>query len=326
MVYDPNAVRRSFGEIAQRANPQVSDPSQNLNLAGFPAGDQRFSELDKRLNQGTTSTVPARFSGNTAALQPAPGAAPAAGGAYTGEGYQPIGDEEAWAGRGFSGGDPREAAAQLEDKRAAEEAELEPPAGIPPGAQGGKGGAAAQAAQGAGFTPPGGAGGGKGGGADPAAGGAPAAPTDKTGTPEPGSNIVPAGDIGNTGIDPDDPIQYDDTGDYDDSTGFAPGFESKYTMKQGAPGQIVGHDKNPEAKARLQKIADRRLKEWTDAGGDPSNFMTFNPEQGQYAKLVPGWDKMTPEQKWGARQTERGNFYDQQIAALRGAKKPGVQK
>ena len=97
-------------------------------------------------------------------------------------------------------------------------------------------------------------------------------------------------------------------------------------VQGGRPGQVVVSEKNPEAQARQQRIADRRLKEWTDAGGDPNNFQTWNPEKGQFAQYVPGWAEMTPEQQWGARQTERGNFYDQQIAALRGAKKPGVQR
>ncbi|MHC4372355.1 MAG: hypothetical protein ACYSW8_32530, partial [Planctomycetota bacterium] len=165
----------------------------------------------------------------------------------------------------------------------------------------------------------GGAGGGTGGGTGGGAGGGAA-------SGDPGSNIVPPGTIGNTGVDPEDPITFEDTGSYDPTTGFAEPFASSYNIMEGsAGGQVLGHDQNPEAKARLQDQADRRKQEWVAAGGNPAHFQAFNPTKGDFASIVPGWANMTAEQKWEARQEERMKFYNQQIAALRGAEKPGVQ-
>lgn len=119
---------------------------------------------------------------------------------------------------------------------------------------------------------------------------------------------------------------WDDTGQYGNTTGFNDPFTSNYNMMEGsAGGQVLGHDKNPEAKARLQQQADRRKAEWVAAGGDPAVFQAFNPTKGDFEKIVPGWANMTAEQKWQARADERMKFYNQQIGSLRGASRPGVQ-
>jgi hypothetical protein len=96
----------------------------------------------------------------------------------------------------------------------------------------------------------------------------------------------------------------------------------EYAIKEGSGnGQIIGHDKNPEAKARLQAEADKFKAEWVKLGGDPMEFMAFNPEQGQFKGAG------SPQAKWKARQAARAKFYKDQLATRQGlsASKPGVQ-
>ena len=257
MVEDPRF--HTFGEIAQRANPQQADPQQNKGVMGFPT-PKRFSGRklqDKRGLLGASGSMtgaPISGGGTAAALGPnAGGLAPAPGvsnsisgpgglpdqgpafklrdkrqqqrftdimnnqpqtsaeveaaaaaqaeasgiqpvGKYGEGGYQPVAGNDLWGGGGLSGADPREAGT-------GDPTAITKEAKIPdPGAQGGKGGAttgnpAADAAA-APFVP-GGAQGAKGG--QPPGAGAPGAPAPgtKEGEREPGSNIVPAGDIGN---------------------------------------------------------------------------------------------------------------------------------
>lgn len=349
---------QTFGQVAQKANPQQSDPAQNRNVVGFPTPAKkpltRFSDMRSRLQpqpkppgtlgpipSGPVAEKPLRFSqvpSGPIVSQP-PQATPASQppqdpalaeteaaqqaraektgiGNYVQGGYQPIAEEAQWGGPGYSGVDPREVGVA-----AAKSSAGAPPA---PGAQGGKaGGKMAQAAEGEGFIPPGAAGG-KSGGAPPTDGGAPGPAAG--GAPEPGSNVVPAGDIGNTGVDPNKPIQWDDTGNYDPVTGFSDPFTTNYNIQEGsAGGRVLGHEQNPEALARLQQQADRRKQEWVDAGGNAQHFQAFNPTDGDFANNVPGWANMTAEQKWQARGDERMKFYNQQIGALRGASNPGVQ-
>ena len=95
-------------------------------------------------------------------------------------------------------------------------------------------------------------------------------------------------------------------------------------MEGSGGGIVLGHDKNPEAKARLQAEADKNKQQWIQAGGNPEHFMAFNPEKESF-RSIPGWEKMSQDQKWQTRQRMRQDFYSQQFAALQNALKPGVQ-
>ena len=143
MVLNSNQQRVRFGQIAQAANPQMFDPAQNRNLAGFPAGTKPArvgGPLQTKLptqappavqpqpyrlgdTTGALPTPPPLVSGPTA-IQPPPRFAPVnraidpniaqAGGRYVPGGYKPIAEEEEWIGQGYSGPDPREAAAAFD--------------------------------------------------------------------------------------------------------------------------------------------------------------------------------------------------------------------
>lgn len=358
MVFNPNAQNRRFGEIAQAANPQASDPNQNRNLGGFPGG-KRFSYMNNRLQKpGPGATAAPGAAPSTQPVFNTPGAAPGGGlvtlpgggslvpppgqmrgartleevkaeaaaagtgglrgkGRYGDGGYNPIPENVTWGGSGYSGADPREA-------KVADAAPATPEA-PPPGAAGGKGGQMANANDAmtdSGFAPPPGVAGGKGGGEAPVP--ADTIPTASPAAPPTGpeSPIVPAGDVGQTGgTNPDgSPIVYNDTGEYDDTTGFAPPFESEYELLPGSEGgKVIGHDKNPDAKARLQKEADDMKAQFIKLGGDPAKFLAFNPSPGQFKGAG------SPEAKWKARQAARAAFYQGQLDAAKRANKPGVK-
>lgn len=134
MVFDPSAQKVRFGQIAQAANPQVSDPNQNRNLSGLPAVKKQvgnYNDSIKALNITTSaqppSTMPAppRFSGTTGGIMlpdaglvslaepptPNPPDPRRISGRYAQGGYEPISENKQWSGTGYSGPDPREAAA-----------------------------------------------------------------------------------------------------------------------------------------------------------------------------------------------------------------------
>jgi len=311
--FDPNLQTRRFGEIAQQANPQVSDPNQNRNLAGFPQGKPRFSQTPP-----TSPLVPKLQptvdpAAEKAALEAIPEKnrdSALAGGQYGGGTYTPIAEGDQWSGQGYAGPDPRDAAAPA----------AEAPEGIqapPPGADGGKGGAMAAAEQ-AGWTPPPGASGGKGGGASPPEAAAPAAPA----APEPGSNVEPAGEIGQTGgTNPDgSPIRYEDTGTYaSDSGGFEGVSPTEFIPTNSIPGVVT---KKPNLADPHPKVK-KRLDAYVAAGGDPNNFVII--DQSVWETALAG---LTGQEKNQKKKELRDKFYADQIISLgvQGTGKPGVQE
>lgn len=333
-----NAPRKTFGQVAQRANPQQADAFQNMNRTGLPVAKKpRFSQavkpgivpqpqpvtgapstqpvikgapLTKPL--GAPSTQPVidggrpRFS-DTLAAKPGEGR-------YTTGGYQPIAEDAKWGGIGYSGPDPREVGTAAAPDVAAQPAQ--PASALPPELLAVLGGATGQ--------------GGKSGGGSAAqlAAAPPTAPTPTAPTPtvppttpaapaaEPNTppNLAPAGDVGNTGGGT--PIVYDDTGAYNPELGDTGGFGGEpFDPNSSIPGVQVVKPNLANPHPNVQK----RLDEYVAAGGDPNNFVVI--DNSIWPTVLAQYP---PEQRNEMKKQMKNQFYADQMAAL-GTGNPGVQ-
>lgn len=355
MAIDPKQQQVRFGQIAQAANPQASDPNQNRNLTGLP-----IAKKPLKMPAMTAPTLnpikpggyvppaggpqPTRFSGMVSPVDPDRNsglekpAVPLGGtqivpdnisgskiGNYVQGGYKPIADDQKWGGQGYSGVDPRTAPG------AADPNAPDPNAAPAPAAAGGKGGGQVPENPGG---PAGGASAGKGGGATPDAtkaavegdvpgqGGA-AGPGVGAGADPAKGDGIQQGEPGSNMVPGDNTgatdAQYSDTGDYNPNVGGFTPFNPSYNQQAGTTTTVTGHNVDPNARARIQDITNKQLEQWLAAGGRAEDFQRFNPEAGSFANYAKGADRHT------ARLAARDKFYQDQLNALLNSLKPGVQ-